>query len=160
LAELLNLRDLQILYLPSLHKSHSRHGKPTSRATRPSTVRPAIDLSIARRRCSSTCRTLWFMPRPSTVRTAIDPSAARRRCNSTCGTLVFTNRIRRPLWISFSALSQRSIMTLLSHQLLRMPTCGDTKDGAVVVPRQTMRGTDTKTRCKANCTCGTVQRTI
>jgi hypothetical protein len=38
-AELLNLKDLQILYLPSLHKSHARHGKPTSRATRSPTLR-------------------------------------------------------------------------------------------------------------------------
>jgi hypothetical protein len=51
-------------------------------------------------------------------------------------------------------------MILLSHQLLRMPTCGDTRGGAVAVPRQTMRRTDIRTRCKANCTCGTVQRTV
>jgi hypothetical protein len=53
-------------------------------------------------------------------------------------------------WKASWSLSQRLIMTLLSHQLLRMPTCGSTKDGAVVVPRQAMRGTDTKMRCKAN----------
>jgi hypothetical protein len=74
-------------------------------------------------------------------------------------TPVFTNRIRKPLWMSFSALSQRLIMTLLSHQLLCIPTCGDMKDGAVAVPRQ-MRGTDTKMRCKANSTCDMVQKTI
>jgi hypothetical protein len=51
-------------------------------------------------------------------------------------------------------------MTFLSHQLLRMPTCGNRKDGAVAVPCQTMRGTDTKMRWKANCTYGTVQGTI
>jgi hypothetical protein len=75
-----------------------------------------------------------------------------------------TNRIQRllqrPLWMSSSALSQRSIMTLLSHQLRCMPTCRDKKDGAVATPRQRMRGTDIKTRCKANCICVTVQRMI
>ena len=65
-----------------------------------------------------------------------------------------------PFWKPFPALSQRLIMILLSHQLLRMPTCRDKKDGAVAAPRQTMRGTDIKTRYKANCICGTVQRTI
>jgi hypothetical protein len=34
-------------------------------------------------------------------------------CSSTCGTLAYTNRIRRPLWMSFSALSRHLIMTLL-----------------------------------------------
>ena len=74
--------------------------------------------------------------------------------------LAFTSRIRKPLWMSFSALSQRLIMTLLSHQLYHMPTCRDKKDGAVAVPRPTMRGTDIKTHYKVNCICGTVQRTI
>lgn len=130
------------------------------RMPRPSTARTVIDLSIAKMRCSSTCGIHQRMPRPSTVRPAIDPLATRRLWSSTCGTLAFTDRIRKPLWMSFSALSQRLIMILLSHQLLRMPTCGDTKGGAVAVLRQMMRGTDIKTRCKANCTCGTVQRTI
>jgi hypothetical protein len=127
---------------------------------RPSTARTAIDLSIAKRRCSSTCGIHQRMRRPSTVRLATDPSATRRLWSSTYGTLAFTSRIRKPLWMSFSALSQRLIMTLLSHQLHRMPTCRDKKDGAVAVPRPTMRGTDIKTHCKANCICGTVQRTI
>jgi len=56
-------------------------------------------------------------------------NSSRDYYGSTCGTLVFTNSIwrvlrrllQRPLWMSFSALSQRSIMTLLSHQLLCMP---------------------------------------
>jgi hypothetical protein len=45
---------------------------------RPSTARTAIDLSIAKRRCSSTCRIHQRMPCPSTVRLAIDPSTPRR----------------------------------------------------------------------------------
>jgi uncharacterized protein YlaI len=36
----------------------------------------------------------------------------------------------------------------------------DMKDGAVVVPSQTIRETDIKTRYKANYTCNTVRRTI
>jgi hypothetical protein len=84
---------------------------------------------------SSTYATPRFMPRPSTVGTAIDPPITKRRYSSTYGTPVFTNRIRKPLWMSFYTLSQRLIITLLSHQLLRILTCGDKKDGAVVVPR-------------------------
>lgn len=45
----------------------------------------------------STYATPRFMARPSTVRTAIDLSIAKRRCSSTCGTLPFTNRIRKPI---------------------------------------------------------------
>jgi hypothetical protein len=108
---------------------------------------------------SSNCGIHQPMPCPSTMRPAIDPSATRRLWSSTCGTLPFINRIRKPLRISFSALSQRLIMTFPSHQL-RMPTCGDKKDRPVAAPRQTMRGTDITTRCKANCACGMVQRTI
>jgi len=72
---------------------------------RPLTVTTVIDLPIAKRRY---------------VKLAIDPSATRRLWTSTCGTLAFINRIRKPPWVSFSALSQRLIMTLLPHQLLRM----------------------------------------
>jgi hypothetical protein len=46
--------------------------------------------------------------------------------------------------MSFSALSQHLIMTHLSHQLRRMPTCKNMKGGGVATLRQTMRGTDTK----------------
>ena len=116
--------------------------------------------SIAKRPCSSTCGIHQRTPGPSTATTVIKLSTAKRHYSSTCGIPVFTIRIRKPLWMSFSALSQRLIMALLSHQLLRMPTYGNTKDGAVAVPRPMMRGTDIKTRYKANCTCGTVQRTI
>jgi hypothetical protein len=83
----------------------------------------AIDLSVATRRCDSTCGIHQRMLPPLTVTTAIGLSIAKRRCGSTYGTLVYTNRIRRPLWMSFSALSRRLIMTLLSLQLLHMPTC-------------------------------------
>jgi hypothetical protein len=62
--------------------------------------------------------------------------------------------------MSFSTLSQHLVMTLLSHQQLRMQICGDTKGGIMAVLRQTMRGTGTKMRYKANCVCGMVQRTI
>jgi hypothetical protein len=117
-----------------------------------------IELSIAKTRYGSTCGT--HQRAPSIVMTVIEFSIAKTRSSSTCGTPVFTNRIRKLLWMSFSALSQRSIMTLLYHQLLRMPTYRDKKDGAAIAPYQMMRGTDIKTRCKANCTCGTVQRTI
>ena len=61
-----------------------------------------IDLSIAKRRYSSTCGIHQRMPRPSTVRLAIDPSATRRLWSSTCGILAFTNRIQKPLWDVFS----------------------------------------------------------
>ncbi|PQE31535.1 hypothetical protein CJF32_00011267 [Rutstroemia sp. NJR-2017a WRK4] len=71
---------------------------------------------------------------------------------------VFTNGMRNPFGCLFRYF-QRLIMTLLSHPLLRMPTCRAKKDRAVTAPRSTMHGTDIRTHCKANCTC-TVQRTI
>ena len=51
------------------------------------------------------------MPRSSTVRPAIGPPATRRLGSSTCGTLAVTNRRRKPLWMSFSTLSQRLNIT-------------------------------------------------
>src|SRR5438552_497965 len=56
-----------------------------------------IDLSIAKRRYSSTCGIHQRMPRPSPVRLAIHPSATKRLWSSTCGILAFTNRIQKPL---------------------------------------------------------------
>jgi hypothetical protein len=63
----------------------------------PLTVTTAIDLSIAKRRCSSTCGIHQRMPRPSTVRPAIDPSATSGRYSSTYATLRF---MLRPLTVT------------------------------------------------------------
>jgi hypothetical protein len=127
-----------------------------------STVQLATVTTAARGFYSSTYATLRFMLRPLTVMTVIDLSIANRRCNSTyeihqrISCRIHQQDTETPLDVFFRSL----IMALLSHQLLHMPTCGNTKDGAMAVPRQAMRGTDTKMRCKTNCTCDTVQRTI
>lgn len=107
------------------------------RMLRPSTVKYSMDGSATKRVLSSNCRarpsTLHPSSHASTVSHAIDPSAAKRPSSSTCTTLVLVcenlvpiGGIRKPLWMSFSALSQHSLMTLLSHQRRRLPTCENT----------------------------------
>ncbi len=126
-----------------------------------STVRIANDASSAKRLSSSTCEILLYMLlRPSSVRPAIDFSAMQGLWSSTSVTPRFTSKIQKPPWTSSSTLSQRSDMTLPSHQLHPMPTCRNTKDGSVASPRRRKLGIGIRMPWRANCASGMVQRTI
>lgn len=149
----------------------------------------AIGPSGTSRRYSSTYATRLFMPRLMTVVAAIDLSIAKRRCNSTYGihqhmphpltmnpaTATTGSETALQQHLGDSPTHQQDTETPLDvffrsfpvfdynpslPPLLHMPSCRDTKDGAVGMPRPKMRGTDTNVRCKTNCTCGMVQRAI
>lgn len=125
----------------------------------PSTVSPAVGLSRAKMHCNNTSAILQYILHHSTVSPAIDPSAPSRRYSSTCITLPFTASTPKCPWTSSSAPSQHTTMTLPSRQPPRLPSCRDTRVGAVGRRRRSAGGRDTKMRWRANCTCGMAQRT-
>lgn len=116
-----------------------------------------IDLLIAKRLYNSTFGAHQRMHRPSTADLRYllqqwggSEAAPARLLHSPTG-------YRTPLDVSYHSFSAYDMM-LLSHRLLRMLACGNTRSGAVAMPSQKMRGADTKMRWKANYTCAMVER--